>query len=138
MNSVITGLSGFAIATIGAYIKALLEFKKSQKDSQHQELEGRYKVIILLIYGAFDFEKNGQMMGNNGYSSREDVITELKSELVNALLYSTQNTIEAIQSFVLEGTFENLVSCANSMRSDLSRGKLQSDSISSDLFSPTK
>jgi len=71
---------------IGSVVTALIQYglkiKEVAHQSQRQDLEARYKVIILLMYAAHDFVSNETTMRIHrpDLKCREDVLAELHAE----------------------------------------------------------
>ena len=126
--TLITGLlSGLGIGTIGtAYIQHLLKKQDVAYQSQRQDLEKRYRVIILLMYTAFDFEinKSNLRIQRPDLQSKEDVLEDLKAEWFNMLLFASNETLTQLNGFIKTPNLENLKATALSMRNDLGRDKL--------------
>lgn len=127
-SSLITGLvAGLGIgAVITATVQHFLKKRESAFFSQRQELEKRYRVIILLMYAAYDFEGNKTAMRiqRPDLSSQKDIIEELKAEWYNMLLFASEATQVELHAFINNPGLDNLKSTAIAMRNDLGRGKL--------------
>lgn len=120
-------VSGLGIGSgVTAYIQHLLKQRESAYQSQRQELEKRYRVIILLMYAAFDYEKNKTSfrIQRPDLKNQEDVLDELKAEWYNMLLFASEQTQKDLHSFILEPSLSNLKSTAISMRRDLGRSEI--------------
>ncbi|TVZ37654.1 hypothetical protein P886_1996 [Alteromonadaceae bacterium 2753L.S.0a.02] len=113
---------------VGSGLTALVQhFLKKQEavfTSQRQDLEKRYRVIILLMYAAYDFEGNSSSLRINrsDLKSQGEVLEELKAEWFNMLLFASEATQKSLHSFIQKPTLENLKNTALSMRKDLGRG----------------
>lgn len=114
---------GSVITTLAQY---LLKRSEVAHQSKREALEARYKVIILLLYAAYDYSSNETVMRvkRPDLKSQKDVIEELHAEWINALLFSSGRTLSALTKFMNDPSFKNLADCANSMRQDLGRGSL--------------
>jgi hypothetical protein len=115
---------------IGSVITALIQHSLKRREVAHQSqreaLEARYKVIILLMYAAYDFESNEAPMRINrpDLKSRNDVLENLHAEWINATLFASESTLNALCHFLSDPSFKHLAECAVSMRQDLGRGSL--------------
>jgi hypothetical protein len=120
--TLIVGLVG------GSGLTALLQHSLKKYEvayaSQRQDLEKRYRVIILLMYAAYDFEGNKTSLRINrpDLLTKESVLEELKAEWFNMLLFASENTQKSLHSFILSPSLSNLKTTAVSMRKDLGRG----------------
>jgi hypothetical protein len=123
-----TGLvAGLGIGSaVTAYIQHFLKKRESAYQSQRQDLEKRYRVIILLMYAAFDYEKNKTSfrIQRPDLKNQQDVLDELKAEWYNMLLFASAQTLKDLHSFILDPNLSNLKNAAISMRCDLGRGEI--------------
>ena len=127
MSPWITLLTGLGIGSaLTALAQHFLKRRENALDSQRQDLEKRYRVVILLMYAAFDFESNKTSLKVHrpDIKSREDVLEDLKAEWFNMLLFASEKTHRALHSFIQDQTLNNLKRTALAMRQDLGRGKL--------------
>ena len=126
--SLITGLvSGLGIgAVITALVQHSLKDREAARESQRKDLEARYRVVILLMYAAVDFEKNRAHFRINrpDLTSRELVVEELQAEWYNMTLFASSATLKALRSFIAKPTTEALFVAAQAMRADLGRGSV--------------
>jgi hypothetical protein len=126
--SLATGLvAGLGIGSVvTALIQHTLKRREAAHQSQREALEARYKVIILLMYAAYDFKSNETAMRINrpNVKNREQVLEDLRAEWVNALLFASSETLEALRLFISDPTVNHLTDCAISMRRDLGRDPL--------------
>ena len=123
-----TGLvAGLGIGSvITAQIQHGLRLKEAAHQSQRKDLEARYRVIILLMYAAYDFAGNETSMRIHrpDLKTRDDVLADLRAEWVNMLLFASKVTLDSLRLFISEPTPNNLARCAISMRVDLGRDPL--------------
>lgn len=124
ITGLITGLGIGSAAT--ALIQHVLKRREAAFQSQRQELEKRYHVIILLMYAAFDFKGNQTSLRIHrpDFKNQQDVLEELKAEWYNMLLFASDNTQTHLHAFIQSPTLTNLKNTAMAMRQDLGRGKL--------------
>jgi hypothetical protein len=125
--TLILGL-GLGSAVTGL-IQYLLKQKEAAYQSRRQELEKRYRVIILLMYAAYDFKSNKTTLRiqRPDLKNRQDILDELKAEWYNMLLFASTETQKDLHSFIKTPNLENLKKAAISMRLDLGRGKIGSE-----------
>ncbi len=129
--SLVTGL--FAGLGIGTALTSLIQHKLKKYEAVHsslrKDLESRYRVIILLMYAAYDFETNKSAIRINrpDLKSKTDVLEELKAEWFNMLLFSSDTTQKLLHIFISSPNIKNLKECALSMRNDLGRGSLSDE-----------
>lgn len=125
----VTGLfTGLGIGSIvTALIQHLLQKRAAVLESQRQDLEKRYKVIILLMYAAFEFESNKSTLRiqRPDLSSQDDVLGELKAEWYNMLLFASGQTQTNLHAFIVSPTIQNLKNTAMAMRKDLGRDVIE-------------
>ena len=128
LSSLITGLvAGLGIgAVVTAIVQHSLKRKEAAYESQRKDLEARYRVIVLLMYAAVDFEKNRASFRINrpDLTTKQLVLDELKAEWHNMLLFASSATIKALKTFIAQPTLANLVQAAQAMRVDLGRSSV--------------
>ena len=124
ITGLITGLGLGSAATV--FVQHLLKKREVAFQSQRQELEKRYRVVILLMYAAFDFEENKTALRiqRPDLQNKKDVLEDLKAEWYNMLLFASEDTQVNLHAFIKNPTLENLKGAAMAMRQDLGRGKL--------------
>jgi len=123
ITSLIAGLGiGTALTTL---VQHLLKRKEATYDSQRKDLEARYRVVILLMYAASDFESNRTTLRINrpDLKSKESVLEELEAEWINMILFASSKTLAALRTFITNPTRKNLMIAALAMREDLGRGR---------------
>lgn len=129
LSSLITGLvSGFGIGTVvTAIAQHFLERQKAVRESQRKDLEARYRVIILLMYAALNFQDNQAAFRINrpDLKTKESVLDELRTEWVNMILFASSATLGSLKAFIERPSHQTLVSAAQAMRSDLGRGSVE-------------
>lgn len=79
----ITLILGLGVGSaVTGLIQHLLKRKEVAYQSRRQELEKRYRVVILLMYAAFDFKANKTSLRiqRPDLKSQQDVLDELKAE----------------------------------------------------------
>lgn len=131
-------LAGLGIGSVvTAFIQHGLKLKAVAYESQRKDLEARYRVIILLMYAAYDFSSNETSMRINrpDLKTRDDVVEELRAEWINMLLFASKATLDSLRHFILEPTRGHLTSCAISMRHDLRRDPLDVEGMELSLSS---
>lgn len=128
ISNLITGLvAGLGIGTaFTALVQYLLNRKEAAQVSWRKDLEARYKVVILLMYAAFDFENNRASLRKHRpeLTSQKLVLEELETEWVNMILFASSKTLTTLRAFINDPSRKNLVTTALAMRNDLGRGQL--------------
>ncbi len=115
---------------IGSVITTLVQYFLKKRSyalqSQREDLEKRYKVIILLMYAAVEYEKSKKFLRIHrpDLKNQQDVFEELKAEWYNMILFASEKTQQELHSFIENPDIENLKATAIAMRTDLGRGKL--------------
>ena len=132
-----TGLiAGLGIGSVvTAQIQHALKIKEAAHESQRHDLEARYKVIILLIYAAYDFSGNETAMRIHrpDLETQTDVLNDLRAEWTNMLLFASRSTLDRLRIFIGEPTANNLAKCAVSMRVDLGRDPIDLETLNLNL-----
>jgi hypothetical protein len=115
---------------IGSALTALVQHTLRRREAAHQSqreaLEARYKVMILLMYAAYDFKANETAIRiqRPDLKTRNEVLENLHAEWINAMLFASDRTLTALTYFLNDPSFKHLADCAVSMRQDLGRGQL--------------
>ena len=127
-TTLVTGLlAGLGIGSVAtAWIQHSLKLKETAFQSQRKDLEARYRVVILLMYAAYDFESNKTTLRINrpDLLNKQSVLDELKAEWYNMMLFASAETLTYLKSFIENPDKENLAKTASAMRNDLGRGNL--------------
>ena len=102
-------------------------FSPEKKNCQFIEIKTTDKkrwVVILLMYAAFDFERNKTSFRTNRpeLKNQKDVLDELKAAWYNMLLFASAQTQRDLHSFIQSPDLDHLKKAAISMRQDLGRG----------------
>lgn len=128
LSDLITGLvAGLGIGTaLAALVQHWLKKREATYESQRKDLEARYRVIILLMYAAFDFENNRTTLRINrpDLKDKQSVLKELVAEWHNMILFASTETLRALYDFVECPSEKNLLAAAFAMRKDLGRGQV--------------
>lgn len=116
---ILTGAGTSAIVT--SYLNFKFKTREAKFQSRHNELEKRYRVIILLMYAAYNFEDNKSFLRiqRPDLKTQSDVLDDLKAECFNMLLFASKTTQTSLHCFITEPNLPNLLKTANSMRQDL-------------------
>ena len=124
----ITGLlAGLGIGSVStAWIQHLLKRRETAYQSHRKDLEARYRVVILLMYAAFDFEGNQTALRINrpDLKNQKSVLDELTAEWYNMMLFPSEETLRSLRTFIENPDKNNLRSTASAMRKDLGRGNV--------------
>jgi hypothetical protein len=105
-----------------AWIQYLIKRRETAYQSHRKDLEARYRVVILLVYAAFDFEGNKTALRINrpDLTNQKSVLDELTAEWYNMMLFASQETLRFLRTF----NKNNLRSTASAMRKDLGPGRV--------------
>lgn len=126
LSALITGLvTGLGVGTAAtALVQHFLKQREVARDSQRKDLEARYRVVILLMYAAVDFETSRTSFRINrpDLNTKELVLEELKAEWINMTLFASSETLKSLQAFISRPTRPVLFQAALAMRADLGRG----------------
>ena len=130
-ENLITPLTGLLVglgigSLLTAWVQHSLKLKEAIRESQRKDLEARYRVIILLMYAAMNFEDNKSALRIHrpDLQDRKSVLDELNAEWYNMMLFASQKGLDSLRTFIQRPDKENLQATASAMRCDLGRGKL--------------
>jgi len=126
LSALITGLvAGLGVGTAAtALVQHMLKQKEATRESQRRDLEARYRVVILLMYAAVDFENNRASFRINrpDLTTKKLVLEELQAEWINMTLFASSEALKSLQAFIAQPTRPMLFQAALAMRADLGRG----------------
>jgi len=132
--TLITGLiAGLGLGTaITALVQHSLERKRVTQESQRKDLEARYRVVVLLMYAAVDFEGNETALRINrpDLKNKQSVLKDLEAEWVNMVLFASSSALAALEAFIKTPTRSTMLTAAQAMRADLGRGNVEVHEIS--------
>ncbi len=117
---------------IGTYLRILWERRNSALLQKQEFKETRYKCIVILSLSLVDFKKNKYLLHQNNreyIQTPEDLISELKIELNNMILFASEEVLFSMSDFIKSPTIENYRKMAIAMRKDLWGGKISSKNI---------
>ena len=100
-------IAGLGIGSaVTAWIQYLLKRKEAAYESQRKDLEARYRVVILLMYAAFDFEANKTAIRINrpDLVDRPAILGDLTAEWYNMTLFASARTLESLRTFIKNPT----------------------------------
>ncbi len=118
------GLLGIGGA-MGTYLRILWERRNAALLHKQEFKEARFKCIIILMYSIIDFDKHRSALEQHRPNLRscDDVIEELKAEWHNAILFASDEVLEAAHAFIHEPSAANFKRSALAMRRDLWGGR---------------
>src|SRR5437667_11909016 len=102
--ALITGLiAGLGMGSVStAWIQYLIKRRDTAYQSHRKDLEARYRVVILLMYAAFDFEGNKTALRINrpDLTNQKSVLDELRAEWYNMMLFASGKTPKSLRTFI--------------------------------------
>jgi hypothetical protein len=133
LQIIISLVTTFGIGGIlGAYFKSHFERTKELKDQEHQLKKTRYGVILLLMLAKLD-PKDGLEKAKAfrpDLKSVTDIDKEIKTEYYNAIIFASDNVLEAMAGFIKTPTYKNYIVTAKAIRKDLwKKGTKISDKV---------
>ena len=128
MENVFTVLGLLGIGgLLGNYIRILLERQNTALLQKQDYKEARYKCIMILALSLLDFEKNKYLLQQNRreyIKTSDDLISELKIEWNNMLLFASDEVLLNMHNFIKCPSKSTFRIFAIAMRKDLWGGKL--------------
>lgn len=122
------GLLGIG-GVIGTYFRIQWERRNTALLQKQEFKETRYKCLIMLMWACLDFDKRGaglEQYGRN-FKSVDDIIDELRAEWHNAILFASDEVLQAMHDFIKQPTIDHFKRSALAMRKDLWGGKLSAE-----------
>ncbi len=132
MDSVIATLITGLVAGVGvgsvltAAVQHVLKRSESAHESRRKDLEARYRVIVLLMYAAYDFKPNqtGLQIHRPDLKTKEAVIGDLWAEWHNMTLFASAKALDALREFLVKPEKLQFQQAVLAMREDLGRGRI--------------
>lgn len=108
-------------AIVKSFVDTALSKRQNQSQKQHDFKETRYKALILLMLATLDFEKSISNLKKHGrdFTSREDLLDEIKVERDNMILFASDTVINTLKEFIVAPTEDTFYNAAIQMRKDL-------------------
>lgn len=116
----VLGLLGIGGA-VSAYVTHYMQRKLAEHGKSQEFKETRYKCIILLMHAYQNPDKELKHLNERGYSleGKDDLAELLRTELINAYLFASDDFLFSFEEFIKKPTQENLKKTALCMRKDL-------------------
>lgn len=105
----------------GAYFQNRFQHKKDLQADIHELKRKRYGAILIQMLTVLD-PKRGLLKVKEfrpDFENLEDVKDELKTEMLNAILFANDEVIKLMSEFTKNPTHENYIKSAAAMRKDL-------------------
>lgn len=107
---------------IGAYFQLKYQFKKELKNQEFELKKSRYGAIIIQMLTVLQFEKNGTRFVEKhrpDLRSVDDYINEIKTEILNGIIYANDKVIMSIANFIKNKNYSTYIQAVIEMRKDL-------------------
>jgi len=130
MENILTVLGLLGVGTIiGSFFTKRWERSNTIKLQQQDFKFSRYKVIILLMYSALDFqkEKHNLKKHNRDFDTIEQLLDELKAEWHNMILFASDHALKTTHEFINSPDSKNFYRAASALRKDLWGSKTSFD-----------
>ena len=128
----ILGLLGFG-GIAGAYFQSKFEYLRQKNEDIHELKRKRYDAIIIKMLTLIDKPKGLEKLKlfRPDLKSYDDLRDEIKVELLNSILFSSDSVILSIGEFIQNPTWETYMDVVVQMRKDLwgKRTKIKSSSL---------
>ncbi len=116
------GLGG----VFGAYFQYRFQFQKDLRNASYDMKSKRYGAIIIQMLTVLQFEKHGTRFVRDhrpDLKSREDFLDELRSELLNSIVFAKDDVIVALSEFIRRQDRQSYIECVSRIRKDLWGGR---------------
>lgn len=136
-STVVTLLTALGIGGIlGAYFQSLFQHKREIKEHEHELKRRRYSCILILLLTKLD-PKNGLPHVEKirpDLKNLKDVEKEIETELLNGVLFASDDVIKTMSEFVQKPTHKSYIKVATAMRKDLWNRKTKVNEQILDIF----
>ena len=134
MNTLISVLVGLGIGSITtAFVSNWLDRKKEVELNLKKILEDKYRGLLVFMACALDIEKKKYFTINEqvAHKTSQDYLNQVREYYYHGTLYSSDEVILALKSFIKLPNKETYVGVAQAMRNDLwgRKTKLNFDDI---------
>ena len=105
----------------GAYFQSHFQHKREMQTDIHELKRKRYGAILIQILTVLDPKRGLSKVKEfrPDFENLEDVKEELKTEMLNAILFANDEVIKSMSEFTKNYTYENYIKSAAAMRKDL-------------------
>jgi hypothetical protein len=112
--------AGFG-GVLGAYFQALFQQRSKVGELEHELKQKRYLCILILMLTKLTPEAGLSKVNKirPDLKTLNDVEEELKTELLNAVVFASQPVLNSLAKFVRQPTKSSFVAVASEMRKDL-------------------
>lgn len=118
------GLGGI----LGAYFQSRFQHQKEVKEDIHQLKRARYGAILIQMLTVLDPKHLPKMQKiRPDLASIEDVKEELKTEMLNSILFASDEVVKAMADFLSSPAHSSYIKTAATMRKDLWNSKTSID-----------
>jgi len=122
LEGIVSFVSAIGIGGIaGAYLQLRFQHQKDIKEDIHQLKRQRYGAILIQMLTVLDpahgLSKTQQFRPD--LKNIEDFKEEVKVEMLNGVLYASDEVIKAMAEFVNNPTYPSYIKTASAMRKDL-------------------
>ncbi|MFZ1935757.1 MAG: hypothetical protein WBL72_21540 [Thermoguttaceae bacterium] len=121
-ETIVSLLTAIGIAGIlGAYFQSRFERKKQVQKQEHELKRRRYSCILILMLTKLDPKRGLPHTHEIRPDLRDltDVEKEIEMELLNGVLYASDNVIQSMGEFVRKPDYPSYIRTAIAMRKDL-------------------
>lgn len=136
-STVVTLLTALGIGGIlGAYFQSLFQHKREVKEHEHELKRKRYGCILILLLTKLDPETGLPHVERIRPDLKDvkDVEKEIETEMLNGVLFASDDVIKSMSEFVHQPTHKSYVRVATAMRKDLWNKKTKIDEQILDVF----
>ncbi len=106
---------------MGAYFQSHFQHRKEVEEDIHQLKRKRYTSILILMLTILDPQRGLTKIQEfrNDLKDMEDVKEEVKTEMLNSIMFANDDVIKAMAEFVKSPNDAAYIKAASSMRNDL-------------------
>ena len=123
MNNILLVLSALGIGGIlGAFAKSILDKQQFKFSKIFEYKEVRYKAILILMWVAMNpskYEFSQLVKHRPNLKSVKELERELKLEYYNAMLFASDEVLNALGEFLKDKTLDNWEKTTRAMKKDL-------------------
>lgn len=107
---------------LGAFSQSKYQLKKELKNQEFELKKSRYGAIIIQMLTVLQFDKNGLKFVKHhrpDLKSVDDFINEIRTELLNGIVYASDEVIISIANFIKKNDYSTYINAVIEMRKDL-------------------
>lgn len=124
-TALISSLLGLIFGSLGAL---LIEWYKNRKSKErelsikyNEIMENKYRYLLISMQCVLDYKNRRyfNLIENEPLKSTDDYLEQLRTYYYNSLLYSSEDVLKSIKTFIAQPNEQNFILAALAMRNEI-------------------